>query len=105
MVRFYSWVNFFKELFGLENLRFQRCVQPENAIGDPMLVVFSDGSKIAYGACAYVRWQVGGYLKNCGPFCHIEFISKSRGDVILVVRSAAFLSVGIHHHSDGSVLF
>jgi hypothetical protein len=52
-------VNFFKELFGLENLRFQRCVQPENAIGDPMLVVFSDDSKIAYGACAYVRWQVG----------------------------------------------
>jgi hypothetical protein len=48
-----EWVNFFKELFGLENLRFQRCVQPENAIGDPMLVVFSDGSNIAYGACAY----------------------------------------------------
>jgi hypothetical protein len=73
-----------------------------------MLVVFSDDSKIAYGACAYVRWQVGmdnfksrlviaknrildstlqscligqfsiGYLKNCGPFCHMEFISKSR---------------------------
>ena len=54
-----EWVIFFKELFGLENLRFQRCVQTENVIGDPMLVVFSDGSKIAYGACAYVRWQVG----------------------------------------------
>jgi hypothetical protein len=54
-----EWVIFFIELFGLENLRFQRCVQPENVIGDPMLVVFSDDSKIAYGACAYVRWQVG----------------------------------------------
>lgn len=51
--------DFFQRTVWIRKPRFQRCVQPENAIGDPMLVVFSDGSKIAYGACAYVRWQVG----------------------------------------------
>ena len=28
-----------------------------DAIGDPILIVFSDASKGAYTACAYVRWQ------------------------------------------------
>ncbi|CAC5382019.1 unnamed protein product [Mytilus coruscus] len=32
------------------------CLKPDNAVGDPMLVIFSDGSKLAYGTCAYVRW-------------------------------------------------
>jgi hypothetical protein len=78
-----------------------------------MLVVFSDGSNIAYGACAYVRWQVGMdnfksrlvIAKN--RIAPIKQLSVPRLElcVILVVRSAAFLSVGIHHHSDGSVLF
>ncbi|XP_068203689.1 uncharacterized protein [Palaemon carinicauda] len=27
---------------------------------DPMLVIFSDGSSVAYGACAYVRWGLEG---------------------------------------------
>ena len=52
-------VNFFKGLFELESLLFKSSVQLENVIGDPSLVVFSDGSNIAYIACSYVRWQVG----------------------------------------------
>ena len=28
-----------------------------DAIGDPILIVFSDASADAYAACAYVRWQ------------------------------------------------
>ncbi|VDI24027.1 Hypothetical predicted protein [Mytilus galloprovincialis] len=51
-----EWMDFFKELFDIEQLKFHRCLKPNNAVGDPMLVIFSDGSKLAYGTCAYVRW-------------------------------------------------
>ncbi|CAC5404639.1 unnamed protein product [Mytilus coruscus] len=44
----------FKE--SIEQLKFHRCLKPDNAVGDPILVIFSDGSKLAYGTCAYVRW-------------------------------------------------
>ncbi|CAC5376409.1 unnamed protein product [Mytilus coruscus] len=51
-----EWMDFFKELFDIEQLKFHRCLKPDNAVGDPILVIFSDGSKLAYGTCAYVRW-------------------------------------------------
>ena len=52
-----KWVKFFKSLFQLEDLSFPRCMKPENAVGNPWLVLLSDGSDIAYGCAAYVRWQ------------------------------------------------
>ena len=50
---------FFTEMFEIEKLSFPRCLKPEGAIGDPMLVLFSDGSKDAFAAAAYVRWNTG----------------------------------------------
>ena len=35
---------FFKEVLLLENVRFKRCVKPQNAVGSPELNLFSDGS-------------------------------------------------------------
>jgi hypothetical protein len=32
-------------------------VKSEAADDNPVLIVFSDGSKHAYGACAYIRWK------------------------------------------------
>ncbi|CAC5377690.1 unnamed protein product [Mytilus coruscus] len=52
-----EWMDFFKELFDIEQFKFHRCLKPDNAVGDPILVIFSDGSKLAYGTCAYVRWR------------------------------------------------
>ena len=52
------WIEFFKGLFELEQLKFERCLKPINALGDPELVIFTDASELAYGACAYVRWQL-----------------------------------------------
>ena len=49
--------NFFEELFKLKLVEFPRCIKPSNAIGDPTLVIFSDGSGDAYGAVAYARWM------------------------------------------------
>lgn len=32
-------------------------MKPNEAVGDPTLVTFSDGSQDAYGACSYARWE------------------------------------------------
>ena len=47
----------------LNGVRFDRCLTPPNAIGQPVLCVFSDASEDAFGACAYARWQLstGGF--------------------------------------------
>ena len=39
-----EWVTFFEELFKLKGVEFPRCIKPSNTIGDPTLVIFSDGS-------------------------------------------------------------
>ena len=44
----------------MNNIKFGRCLKPRNAVGDPTLVIFSDGSNSAYSACAYVRWALNG---------------------------------------------
>ncbi|XP_068235731.1 uncharacterized protein [Palaemon carinicauda] len=55
-----KWSKFFIDMRELEFLSYARCVKPLDAKGDPMLVIFSDGSSVAYGACAYVRWGLEG---------------------------------------------
>ncbi|XP_056010774.1 uncharacterized protein LOC130051848 [Ostrea edulis] len=52
-----KWMQFFRGLYELQSITFKRCIMPENAEGDPILVIFSDGSQQAYGACAYIRWH------------------------------------------------
>ena len=42
-----DWVKFFLDLFGMNNIKFERCLKPPNAVGDPSLVIFSDGSDSA----------------------------------------------------------
>ena len=68
-----KWSQFFYQMFELENLRFPRCLRPLNAVGDPWLIILSDGSDQAYGCVAYCRWR-------CldGTFCVQLIMSKSR---------------------------
>lgn len=54
------WIEFFSDLFQMEEIEFKRCLKPAQAIGDPVLVTFSDGSEDAYGTCAYARWEIAG---------------------------------------------
>ena len=53
-----EWAKLFAEIVKLNEVSFQRCLTPENAVGNPTLCVFSDASKNAFGACAYARWQL-----------------------------------------------
>ncbi|XP_042883833.1 uncharacterized protein LOC122260556 [Penaeus japonicus] len=51
-----EWKAFFIGLYGIQNLTFPRCIKPLNVDGCPILILFSDASKFAYGCCAYIRW-------------------------------------------------
>ena len=65
-----KWMTFFDDLPEMEKITVKRCLKPHNAIGDPILIIFSDGSNNAYGACAYVRWE----LSTLPFFLHYIFL-------------------------------
>ena len=68
-----GWDEFFKTMIDLKELKFRRCVKPANAIGDPELILISDGSKNVYAAVAYVRW-----MTSSGEYEVFLLISKNR---------------------------
>ena len=59
-----NWICFFQELFAMESvsfktsISFKTCISPPGAIDSPGLVMSSDASKQAFGACAYIRWKL-----------------------------------------------
>ena len=53
-----KWTMLFKEMAALEKVRFQRCLTPTGAINNPELITFCDASRMAFGACSYIRWQL-----------------------------------------------
>ena len=59
-----QWMAFLSDFLSLGNLSFPRSLWPEEeVVGLPMLIIFSDGSLLAFGASAYIRWELeaGGY--------------------------------------------
>ena len=53
-----KWKNLFQEMLSLNGISFIRCLTPPNAVGLPVLCVFSDASEDAFGTWAYARWQL-----------------------------------------------
>ena len=59
-----KWLSFLSSLLSLGELTFPRSLWPDAEVeGLPMLIVFSDGSVLAFGAVAYIRWKLkhGGF--------------------------------------------
>ena len=54
-----KWSEFFKELEHLNAVEFPRSLTLLTAIGASVLCIFADASRKAFGACAYIRWQIG----------------------------------------------
>ena len=54
----WEWIEYFIRLFEIENIKFSRCIKNKDYVGDPMLILFSDASTSAYGACAYLRYEL-----------------------------------------------
>ena len=51
-----EWSSFRESLLHVRSLKFNRSFRPKDA-ESPVLILFSDGSKDAYGTVAYVRWK------------------------------------------------
>lgn len=68
-----EWVTHFEELLELDKVSIPRCIKPTMSVREPELVLFSDASKEAYGAAAYVRW-----LLSNGTFAARLIASKNR---------------------------
>ena len=68
-----DWMIFFDDLPGMNEVKIRRCMKAPNTVGNPILIIFSDGSTNAYGACAYARWKL-----TTGEFDSHLIISKNR---------------------------
>ena len=55
------WIRFLSSLLSLGEVLFERSLWPEGrVVGLPMLIVFCDGSALAFGAVAFIRWELEG---------------------------------------------
>ena len=54
---FEEWRDFFTEFKELQDISIPRCSKPNDSMGDPELIIFSDASTTAYGAVGYARWE------------------------------------------------
>ena len=71
-----KWVHFFCPLFQLEQLEqlsLNCCLRPPDSIGQLWLIIFSDGSDLAHGFAAYIRWRL-----NSGDYWCRLFMAKCR---------------------------
>ena len=60
-----DWKQFCQDLLEMNDVKFKRCLMPEDAIDDPILIIFSGGSSHACGACAYYRWKLNNGQFKC----------------------------------------
>ena len=68
-----EWDTFFNDLPDMKEITIKRCIKPSNSLENPVLIIFSDGSNDAYGACAYARWRL-----STGGFDSHLILSKNR---------------------------
>ena len=63
-----EWIRLFQLLKQVEGLTFKRTVRPEQAVGNPELVLYWDASDEAMCAAAYMLWQTKGE-PECNLLC------------------------------------
>ena len=69
-----EWHQLFLDMFEVEKIYFKRCIKPEHTTSrNPILLIFCDSSEAAFGACAYVRWEL-----NDGSFKTQLLLAKSQ---------------------------
>jgi len=79
----WKWMKLFQENIALNTVKFERCLTPPNASGNPSLVVFCDSSRQAFGACAYAKWNLEDgkfgvrFVAAKSRFAHLKELSNS----------------------------
>ena len=92
-----------KLLKSAESVRFPRRIKPDDAIGDSILIMSSDGSKDAMCCTAHVRWQLEDRSFECRllaaksrvtPFKQISIPHKEMQATVM----SSGLSQSVQHH-------
>ena len=52
------WKEALEQAIAFGEISFARSIKPEGVVGNPSLVGYSDGSKVAYAAVVYIRWRL-----------------------------------------------
>ena len=83
-----NWIEFFREMFQMQDIRFHRCIKPLRAKDvEPILILFSDASNRANGSCAYIRWEMadGKFFSRLvaarSKVCPMKVISTVRSEM------------------------
>ena len=95
-----EWIELFRELCEMEDVVFSRSIKPPRAVGKPTLIIFSDGSNEAFGACAYARWNLSdnGFESRLiaaktrvSPLKRMTIVRIELNGAVLAARLATFL--------------
>ena len=81
------------KLHKTEALRCPRCVKASDAVEElPSLITFSDHSKIAYGACAYIQWKTNTGEHICSLLAAKNSIAQKKITIRPTKLCGAFLA-------------
>lgn len=90
-----EWIAFLMSLYDLEDITFGRSLTPPGpTVGQPWLILFSDGALVSFGACAYIRWE----LEDGTFWCRLimskgRIAPKHRATIPRMELSGATLSI------------
>ena len=85
----------------MNEVKFPRCLRPEKASGDPDLVMFSDASEAALGACGYAVWCLENGNRECSliaakskitPTKEMSIVRKELEAAVLAKRLQEFIT-------------
>ena len=115
-----KWYEFFYTLFDLEKFTISRCLKSSHDCINPSLVIFNDASTVAYGTCAYVRWQIGNNLFDCkliasrsrlAPMRHLTVPKLELNSAVLatelrisILQESNIKFVNIFHLTDSEIV-
>ena len=93
-----EWSSFRESLLHVRSLKFSRSFRPKDA-QSPVLILFSDGSKDAYGTVAYVRWETPSGFESCilaaksriAPLRIVDIVRLELCGAVLNARLYAFI--------------
>ena len=60
-----QWAKILIKVKDAESITFKRCIKPVNAVGQPDLIIFNDGSELAMCTAAYIRWECTDDSADC----------------------------------------
>ena len=58
-----KWVDVSCKVKRAEDITFNRCIKPRDSVGNPILLICSDGSEKAMCATAHIRWECEDEIK------------------------------------------